>query len=243
MIKALIFDFDGVLVESVDIKTTAFCELFKSFPEYWCAIKEFHLKNGGLSRDEKIKYYYKQLLKRALSQRTLSDKAAQFRRLVINKVIEAPFVPGALELLETCVGRFSLFIASGTPQTELREIIHRRGMTLYFHGVFGSPQRKEVIFDKILKRNLLQPEEAIYLGDSETDLYAAKKKGLHFIARKKNEQQDPWLDDPYIIDTLPDLRRAYSRIELLNNRREHAENSNHGRRNGHRPRVHKKIFA
>ena len=42
MINAIIFDFDGVLVESVDIKTQAFKNLFSFAPNHINDIIEYH---------------------------------------------------------------------------------------------------------------------------------------------------------------------------------------------------------
>ena len=70
MFKAVIFDFDGVLVESVDVKTNAFKKLFEKEPEEVVEkIIEYHLKNGGISRFEKFRYYYRHFLKRPLSKK------------------------------------------------------------------------------------------------------------------------------------------------------------------------------
>jgi beta-phosphoglucomutase-like phosphatase (HAD superfamily) len=66
--KAIIFDFDGVLVESVDIKTDAFRELFKDYPQYVDEFAAYHEYNGGVSRFEKIKYFYRHFLKENITQ-------------------------------------------------------------------------------------------------------------------------------------------------------------------------------
>ena len=59
MLKAILFDFDGVLVESVDIKTKAFAKLFENEgPEIVNKVVEYHLANGGVSRFKKFDYIY-----------------------------------------------------------------------------------------------------------------------------------------------------------------------------------------
>ena len=55
MIKAIIFDFDGVICESVNVKTIAFKKLFADYPEHQDRIVEYHLVNGGISRYEKLR--------------------------------------------------------------------------------------------------------------------------------------------------------------------------------------------
>ena len=42
-VRAVVFDFDGVIIESGDIKTEAFLELFAAYPEHLPAIKRHHL--------------------------------------------------------------------------------------------------------------------------------------------------------------------------------------------------------
>lgn len=63
MINAILFDFDGVLVESVDVKTRAFADLFKDEEdEIVEKVVNYHLKNSGISRYDKFRYYYKEYL-------------------------------------------------------------------------------------------------------------------------------------------------------------------------------------
>ena len=41
------FDFDGVILESGDIKTQAFLELFAGYPQFRGTILEYHLGHWG----------------------------------------------------------------------------------------------------------------------------------------------------------------------------------------------------
>ena len=60
MIKGIIFDFDGVIVESVNIKTIAFKKIYKKYGnEIVNKVVDHHLSNGGMSRFEKFNYYHK----------------------------------------------------------------------------------------------------------------------------------------------------------------------------------------
>ena len=62
--QILIFDFDGVILDSVHLKTEAFAELYEKFNNNIVSeVREFHEKNGGMSRFEKIHYYNTILLK------------------------------------------------------------------------------------------------------------------------------------------------------------------------------------
>ena len=59
MIKGIIFDFDGVIAESVHIKSSAFSDLYKSYGEDIVKrVVKHHEANGGMSRYKKIRYYH-----------------------------------------------------------------------------------------------------------------------------------------------------------------------------------------
>ena len=82
MIKAVIFDFDGVIVESVDIKTEAFARLFENEgDEVVRQVVAHHLKNCGVSRFEKFRHIYQKMLNRELSDRKFKELCDEVDRL------------------------------------------------------------------------------------------------------------------------------------------------------------------
>ncbi len=195
MIKAIIFDFDGVLVESVDVKTRAFARMFEDKGEEVVQkVIDFHLKNGGLSRVHKFKYYYKEILRCLLSDKKLEELCNTFSRLVIDEVINSPYVRGAKEFLEGFHCEIDLYIASGTPEEELRKIVKCRGMEVFFKGVFGSPRQKGEITRTIIKQKGYNSSEVIFIGDSITDLKGAQDAGIGFIGRVADSGSDSFVD-------------------------------------------------
>jgi len=182
--KAIIFDFDGVLVESVDVKTRAFARMFEDKGEEVVQkVTAFHLKHGGLSRVHKFKHYYEEILRCSLSDVKLEELCNAFSILVIDEVINSPYVRGAREFLDRFYCEIDLYVASGTPEDEMREIVRRRGMAKYFKEVFGSPSQKGEIAKSILKDNGYDPGDVIFVGDSITDLKGAQDSGTRFIGR------------------------------------------------------------
>ena len=212
MIEAVIFDFDGVIAESVDIKTDAFRELFRDHPKHLEALIAYHLHHGGVSRVEKIKYFYNEVLKQPLSQIDLDALCRQFSALVVEKVIAAPFVGGAEELLNWGKGRFDMFVVSGTPQEEIAEVIDRRRLSEYFREVLGSPRTKKEIVRDILDRHDYNSGNIIMIGDAITDLEAAKDNQIFFIARETKES-GAWIDDAYVKARFSDLCGVKALIE------------------------------
>lgn len=183
-IKAVIFDFDGVLVESVDVKTRAFAEMYRSYGgEIERAVISYHLEHGGRSRHEKFRHYEEQLLGQPLSSDREKKLADTFSRKVKEAVVDAPFVPGAYQFLLNYHEKLSLFVASGTPEEELKEIISRRDMSRFFVSIHGAPARKAEIIRNICELNGFNSNFVLMVGDSRTDYEGAAAAGVSFIGR------------------------------------------------------------
>ncbi|MBU1084345.1 MAG: HAD hydrolase-like protein [Candidatus Omnitrophota bacterium] len=214
MIKTIIFDFDGVLVESLDIKTAAFGKLFEDKgKDVRNEVVKYHLDNSGVSRFEKIKYIYREILKEALDEKTFVLLCDRFSSLVVEEVIKAPYVAGALELLEGYRRKYSFYICSGTPLGELEKIIKKRKIDGYFEEVYGSPMRKEDIVRNILKENRLRSDETVYVGDAMSDYKAAESNAVRFIGRNTADKEGLFSDiDCIKIDDLEGLPRMLEQL-------------------------------
>ncbi len=183
MIKAIIFDLDGVILESADIKTKAFRKLFEGYPEKVDIIVDYHLKNMGVSRYIKFRHIYNNILGMKLSVAQEEKLTKKFSDIALEEILKTPFVPGALEFLKSNHKNYPLFLASGTPEEELVFIVKKRGMFGYFQEVHGSPKLKADIVKSILERKEFLPKDVVFVGDAETDMQAAKETGVNFIAR------------------------------------------------------------
>lgn len=196
MIRAVAFDFDGVIVESVDLKTQAFARMFADAgPEIVDKVVSYHLEHGGLSRVEKFRHFYKHYLHRPLSDSELKALCDRFRTLVFDGVVAVPWVTGAIEAVK-CFHETGLlqFVVSGTPQDELGEIVRRRGIEHFFAGVFGSPRLKGDLLRSILTAHGLAASEVLFVGDATTDYDGARMSGVQFVARSTPPAVAEWRD-------------------------------------------------
>lgn len=207
-VKAIIFDFDGVILESGNIKTEAFLELFADYPQHQQAILNHHLENLSVSRYDKFAWVYQELLRQVYTPTEQERMGSAFSAIVLDKVLNCPFVPGALETLEALQGWYPMFVASGTPQEELELIVKKRGLAKRFVEVWGTPLKKVEIIHDILNRYDLSREEVLFIGDGVSDYQAATETGLLFIARDTPEQHQQWLD--LQVPRVPDLSRLVS---------------------------------
>ncbi len=181
--KAFFFDFDGVIVDSVDIKTQAFGELFKDYGEEVVEkVVNYHLNNGGVSRYEKFKYYYKNILNKEITAEIIDDLDKSYSQLVVKKVVDAPFIKGAIDFIKKInqSGR-DCFIISATPKKEIEDIATSRRIDKYFKEIVGSPRTKKQNLKYLLDKYGIDFEKAIYFGDARSDYEAAEEENIDFI--------------------------------------------------------------
>ena len=201
---AVVFDFDGVILETDDIKTQAFAQLFVDHPEHREAILDLHRENMGLSRLIKFERIHAQILGKPLSPKEKDRLADRFAELVLDRVLASAEVPGMRACLEVLLSRLPMFVASGTPQKELDLVVARRDLAGYFTEVWGSPPSKPDIIRGIMTRWSLTPGQVLMVGDGESDWRAAQETGIHFVARAYAHTAARWQRDQ--VPALTDLR-------------------------------------
>jgi phosphoglycolate phosphatase-like HAD superfamily hydrolase len=202
--QAIIFDFDGVVVESGDIKTQAFANLYRAHGEGVMAeVARYHRLHGGMSRYQKFHYFQQHLLEKPpLTPDEERQLDRLFSELVVEAVIASEIVPGAAELIRKEAARIPLFIASGTPEAELNTIVMRRGLASYFTAVRGSPTPKQMLIADILSSHALSPERVLMIGDALIDYQSAQMNKVAFVGRVRPGDDNPF---PAEVNILPDL--------------------------------------
>lgn len=181
-LRAVAFDFDGVLVDSVGVKTDAFLDLYpEEGDEFRAAVVRHHLEHGGISRHEKIRVYERLRTSCEPQQGNVDLLTAHFAKSVKDRVLSAPEMLGASTLLDHLNGTLPLFVCSGTPEHELQEIVAARGWRGHFDAVLGSPTTKTAMLFNIADRLGCATQELLLVGDSSTDMQAALQSGSRFL--------------------------------------------------------------
>ena len=212
-IEAIIFDFDGVLAESVSVKGDAFVDLYAGEDqEIQAQVRDYHDANCGVTRFEKITYYEKELCKRNLSDEQIVARCDEFTGIVEQMVVDCAWVPGAKDFMDKYHGKIPYYVASAAPEEELRRIVESRGMTHYFEVVYGAPGKKYAHIMRVLSEYGHSPQRTLMIGDAMLDYNAALKAGLHFIGRKLPENDGvPFPEGTLVINDLSELEN-YIRI-------------------------------
>ena len=207
---AFFFDFDGVLLDSVGVKTEAFVTLFEPYgSKVLEQLLDHHRLNGGISRVDKIEYAHANFIGAPLSADELATWGKRYSDLVFDRVAQVPWIPGAQELLEEISGKCPIFVISGTPETELKQVIKARGIEHYFTEILGSPIRKPQHIRYLLEKYQLDPASCVFVGDALTDYHAARETGLHFFGIQGDVELP---EDAVVLPDCKGLKAAIDRI-------------------------------
>jgi phosphoglycolate phosphatase-like HAD superfamily hydrolase len=179
--EAIFFDVDGVLIDSMSVKGEAFTDLFRADPQHCDAIRAFHMENGGVTRRDKISQIARQILDISLTREELDELVVEFGKLVADRVIAAPEIPGATLALAHWSRRSSLYAVSATPVDELVGILSIREIQGYFREIQGAPMSKSEAINSIVAAEGFQRRHCVLVGDSRQDLEAASKCSLLFV--------------------------------------------------------------
>ncbi len=176
----LVFDCDGVVLDSNKVKTTAFYNAALPYGLGAAEILvEYHKNHGGISRYRKFEYFLKEIVGTGVDQTSLDKLLVNYAREVRKSLITCQISPGLNKLRQSTQSRW--LIVSGGDQNELRDIFAQRNLTANFNGgIFGSPDSKETILSRELKLNNIKPP-VLFLGDSKYDYEAAKSISSDFI--------------------------------------------------------------
>jgi phosphoglycolate phosphatase-like HAD superfamily hydrolase len=181
--KVAIFDFDGVITDSVTLKAGAFVELFANASEQEkTKIIDFHLANGGVSREKKIRHFCENIFKLHLSSDQIKKLSDNFAHSIIQKLLVAPAIPGVGLILEKYRSlNVKCFINSAAPAVEIEQFLEAKGWQRDFSLVLGATESKIKNMKSILALSDIHPSEAIFFGDSHSDLIVAKRTGVKFV--------------------------------------------------------------
>lgn len=215
MIKAVIFDMDGVLVDSekhqinVEIAT----------------LKEFGLEvTHDIAREYmglKLSEYFAALKERFNADFDLEEAVEAQRQAISHYYAEVfPLVPHARELVAKLAEDYLIGLSTSSSRTSAESVLNRHDIMKYFNAStcgnevrYGKPDPE--IFQSTIDKLGVIGEECIVIEDSVNGMYAAKATGAKIIARKAghNLHQDFSVAN-FVVE---DLLQVFEILDQLNN--------------------------
>jgi phosphoglycolate phosphatase-like HAD superfamily hydrolase len=193
--STIFWDFDGVIKDSVEVKTQAYMQLVKPFGAAVAErVREHHEAHGGMSRFDKFPLYLQWAGEEPSPPSRVSEFCDQFSQLVLQGVIDAPWVAGVEDYLRSNHHQQTFVLVSATPQDELEQILLALNLTKCFAEVFGAPTRKKDAIRMALAARGLDPHDCLMIGDARADLEAAEANQVPFLLRRHETNANVFAD-------------------------------------------------
>lgn len=206
----IIFDFDGVIINSHKVKTLAFYNVFKVYGElYGLKAKKFHLEHVGKSRYFKFKYILKNILKSKVTKKKILNLDKEFDHFVQKRIKKMYPSHHLIRFLKNKNNLFNIYISTGTPQANIVKTLKEKKILKYFDKVYGSPKSK-INHIKMIKKN---DKKNIFIGDSFEDFKAAKNSNIEFILKINSENL--FLRKKANLNTINSFKFLEKKIQLL----------------------------
>lgn len=183
-IKVILWDFDGVLMNSNAVRDLGFEKVLQDFkPKQIDALLDFHRANGGLSRYVKFRYFFEEVLGQEVSEEKILEYATHFsvimKELLVNPSL---LINETLQFVKTHYDKYPMHIVSGSDGNELRYLCDKMEIDSYFISIDGSPTPKKQLVADLLKRHDYKASECVLIGDSINDYEAAQVNNIHFMS-------------------------------------------------------------
>jgi phosphoglycolate phosphatase len=185
-IKAIIFDFDGTLIRSEDIKIEIFVKLFEEKFNIKKNVKKYYISLiGKATIDEKIRLSVKKFLNKETKIKEINLFKKEFSELYRINLSSCPII-SCMHLMNYVKHNMKyLFIVSLQEKKDIDLVLKHCGLKKYFIKVYGAPKLKKENITSILKKYKLEPKEIIYIGDSKGDILISKKFNIKSIGVNK----------------------------------------------------------
>jgi HAD superfamily hydrolase (TIGR01509 family) len=172
--SAILFDMDGVLVDSLDSWWKALNSALQKF------------KHKEITRDEFIKTYWGHDLKQNLKRLKLNPEVAEFCNVTYGNHIDYIHIyPDTISTLQQ-LASYKKAVITNTPADCARQILKKFEIKGYFEEVITSDDvvrakpDPEIVF-KACERLGVDPTTVISIGDTESDVLAGRGAGCKVV--------------------------------------------------------------
>ncbi|CAM2157938.1 Phosphoglycolate phosphatase-like HAD superfamily hydrolase [Paraburkholderia tropica] len=203
-IRAIAFDFDGVILDSVALKADLFIASYP-FPlkeQEKRAILAYQAAHGGVGRVKKFEHFERTVFGREPDSKVVATLATRYSSLLMERIQFCAELPGARAFLQRFEHKLSLHLVSGTSHEDLLRIVSDREMASFFQTVTGAPTGKVEAFTEIARATGIGFEQILAIGDSTTEYEAAKRLGMPFVGIVQESEDNPF---PEMVPVFADL--------------------------------------
>ncbi len=190
--KVILWDFDGVILNSMAVRDQGFVEVLKDFPQKEVnALLEFHRKNGGLSRYVKFRHFFEEIRKESITENEVNEWAQKFSVIMKSLLVNPKLlIHDSLDFIKKYSSQIPMHIVSGSDQMELRYLCKELNIDRYFQSIHGSPTPKKQLVKEVLEANNYAQKNCVLIGDSYNDFEAADENKIAFAGYNNTSLKD-----------------------------------------------------
>jgi HAD superfamily hydrolase (TIGR01549 family) len=181
-IRNILWDFDGVILDSMTVREYGFRSIFSKFDKKLIdKLIIYHNENGGLSRFNKIKYFYNELLNQEINESEINLYADKFSQIMKKELTNKKYlIEDSVHFIKLNYKKYNFHIVSGSEHEELNYLCDKLDLSKYFISINGSPTHKNNIVSNLLEKESYNSIETILIGDSVNDYEASNKNNINF---------------------------------------------------------------
>jgi len=204
--KAILFDKDGVLIDSIDTCFSAFNETLRYHGENVLAKEDYIKEYWGKKAEVNLAKIFKDVPE---DERNRIVKHYMERRMELN--FHTRLYPNVIPVLEALSGRYILGIITNTLKDMAIKLLNHFSISRYFDVVVsgdeGRPKPAPDLILKACKFISVQPEATYFVGDTLADVQAGKAAGSKTIILSTSIQREELeeFDDIIVIDDLIEI--------------------------------------
>jgi HAD superfamily hydrolase (TIGR01509 family) len=182
-LSALIFDMDGVIVDSEPLHERAFRRVFAEIGHAETHGVDFPAYYG--KSDVQV---WQDFIARHSPPHTLAELLGRKERHFAEAVAaEEPIFAGLPELLERCAARWPVGLASGSRHATINSVLALRGLRRHFRAIVSSedvPRGKPApdVFLRAAELLGVAPAQCVVIEDSAAGVAAGRAAGMTVIA-------------------------------------------------------------
>ena len=199
--KNIIWDFDGVIIDSSEIRVFAFRQMLNDYPPNMVdKLIDFHKKNDGLSRYVKIDYFFSNIINQSIDNQKRNNLLKEYGAICSKKLDDKQLlIKETIKFITSNCNYKNFHIASGSDNNELNNLCLSLDIISFFNSINGSPEAKKDIVKRIIIENQYINKETCLIGDSINDYDAAIFNQIQFFGfnnkKLKKEKKGIYLDN------------------------------------------------
>jgi HAD superfamily hydrolase (TIGR01509 family) len=206
MIDAVIFDMDGLLVDSEPVWFQVRKDLLEQHGKVWSESDQ--LAMAGVQTSVWVETVGVKLDGLLSYEQVFEEIVSRMERYYENG--EVPILAGADDALELCAARYRVGLASGSPRRLIDAALRGAGWVDYFEELVSSDETEHGkpapdVYLEIMRRMDLNPDTTAVVEDSGGGIQAGKAAGAWVIA----------VPNPDTLPTAEVLALADARIDSL----------------------------